>query len=160
MHFKSLHVRSFISFEWVVKPFTLFMRGDISFCPVIIHCLCAPQRTEYKLAVLVYRCLHGPAPSYLAEGLLLVSDVDSRRCFRSASTSAHIVPTTRPAVGDRVFCELILHQSINLWNSLLPEVTSTPTLTVFLNRLRTYLFFSIISFLTVFGFYTLNHKNT
>jgi len=38
-----------------------------------------------------------------------------------------------------------------LWNSLLPDVTSASTLTVFRNRLKTFLF-PIISFLTVFGF--------
>jgi len=36
-----------------------------------LHWLCAPQRIEYKLAVLVYRCLHSLALLYLAEGLLL-----------------------------------------------------------------------------------------
>jgi len=53
--------------------------------------------------VLVYRCLHGQARSYsnVAEGLLRVADVDSRRRLRSASTSALIVPTTRLVVGDR-----------------------------------------------------------
>jgi len=76
-----------------------------------IHWLRASQRIEYKLAVLVDRCLHGLAPSYLAEApsylakslLLRVADVDSRRRLRSASTSALIVPTTRLAVDDRAF---------------------------------------------------------
>jgi len=37
-----------------------------------------------------------------------------------------------------------------LWNSLPPEVTSASTLTVFRNRLKTYLFHN--HFLPVFGF--------
>jgi len=41
-----------------------------------------------------------------------------------------------------------------LWNSLPHDVTSAPTLTVFRNRLKTYLlpFLPIISYLTVFAF--------
>ena len=33
------------------------------------------QRIEYKLAVLVYRCLHGSAPPYLASDLQRVADL-------------------------------------------------------------------------------------
>ena len=36
-----------------------------------------PERIEYRLAVLVYRCQHGLAPSYLAEELHRVADIDS-----------------------------------------------------------------------------------
>ena len=31
-----------------------------------LHWLTVPQRRDYKLAILVYKCLHGLAPSYLA----------------------------------------------------------------------------------------------
>ena len=34
-----------------------------------LHWLRVPQRIEFKLAVLVYRCLCGTAPSYLADEL-------------------------------------------------------------------------------------------
>jgi len=34
-----------------------------------LHCLKVPWRIDYKLAVLVYKCLHGLAPSYLADEL-------------------------------------------------------------------------------------------
>jgi len=36
-----------------------------------------PQRIEFKLAVLTYRCLHSMAPPYLADGLHRVADIDS-----------------------------------------------------------------------------------
>ena len=42
------------------------------------------QRIEYKLAVLVYRCLHGLAPPYLASDLQRVADLDDRRRLRSS----------------------------------------------------------------------------
>ena len=34
-----------------------------------LHWLKAPERVAYKLAVTVYRCLHGMAPPYLCDGL-------------------------------------------------------------------------------------------
>jgi len=34
-----------------------------------LHWLRVPERIEFKLAVLVYKCLHGTAPSYLADEL-------------------------------------------------------------------------------------------
>ena len=101
-----------------------------------LHWLKMPQRIEYKLAVLVFRCLHGLAPPYLAEGLLRVADVDSRRRLRSASTSALIVPTTRLTVGDRAF----FVAAAKIWNGLPPDVTSAPSLSAFRRRLKTVLF--------------------
>ena len=42
-----------------------------------LHWLQVPQRIEFKLAVLTYRCLHSTAPPYLAEEFHRVSDIDS-----------------------------------------------------------------------------------
>jgi len=44
---------------------------------VQLYWLCVPERTEYKLCVLVYRCLHGMAPKYLASSFQRVSNVTS-----------------------------------------------------------------------------------
>ena len=44
-----------------------------------LHWLQVPERMEFKLAVLVFRCLHGTAPAYLADELRRVTDSDSRR---------------------------------------------------------------------------------
>ena len=60
-----------------------------------LHWLRMSQRIDYKLAVLVYRCLNGLAPSYLANDLQCVADLDARRCLRSASTP---VSSRRPCV--------------------------------------------------------------
>ena len=75
-----------------------------------LHWLRMSQRIDYKLAVLVYRCLNGLAPSYLANDLRCVADLDARRCLRSASTSTLVVPVNsrRQRVcggrGSRVDC--------------------------------------------------------
>ena len=53
-----------------------------------LHWLRVPERIEFKLSVLVFRCLHGTAPPYLASELRRVADVDTRKRLRSSSTSA------------------------------------------------------------------------
>ena len=102
-----------------------------------LHWLRAPERIMFRLAVLVYRCLHGQAPSYLAAELHRVSDFDSRRRLRSASSAALIVrPTLRSSIGDRSFPVAAARP----WNSLLPSVTASQSLQTFRKRLKTELF--------------------
>ena len=57
-----------------------------------LHWLRFPERVDYKLAVLVYRCLNGLGPSYLADEFRRVSDMASRQRLRSASTANLNVP--------------------------------------------------------------------
>jgi len=42
-----------------------------------LHWLRAPERIQFKLAVLVYKCLHGTAPSYLADELHCPADFEA-----------------------------------------------------------------------------------
>ena len=63
-----------------------------------LHWLHVPERIEYKLCVLVYRCLHSMAPEYLANSFQRVSDVTTWQHLRSAATSQLIVPATRCSV--------------------------------------------------------------
>jgi len=69
-----------------------------------LHWLKVERRIEYKLAVLVYRCLHGTAPQYLANDFRRVADLGTRRRLCSASTPALVVsPSRLSTVGDRAF---------------------------------------------------------
>jgi len=43
------------------------------------HWLQEPERIKFKLAVLVYRALHGTPPQYLSDQLQYVADLPSRR---------------------------------------------------------------------------------
>jgi len=52
------------------------------------------QRIEFKLSVLVFRCLNGLAPPYLSRDLLRVSDLEARQRLRSSSTSTLVVADT------------------------------------------------------------------
>jgi len=48
------------------------------------HWLRVPERIKFKLAVIVYRGIHGTAPRYLSDLLHRVSDITSIRRLRSS----------------------------------------------------------------------------
>ena len=60
-----------------------------------LHWLKVPWRIDYKLAVLVYKCLHGLAPSYLADELHHPAESEFQRRLRSASSHELSVLRTR-----------------------------------------------------------------
>ena len=101
-----------------------------------LHWLQSPERISFKQAVLVYRRLHGLVPRYLSDDIQLVTYSNHRRLWSSSSSQLVIRCTQLSTVGDCVF----LVAGSRLWNSLPPDVTSAPTLTVFRNRLKTCLF--------------------
>jgi len=102
-----------------------------------LHWLRVPERILFRLAVLVYHCLHDSAPGYLASDLQRVSDLGARRRLRSSSTSALVTPrTVRATIGDRAFPAA----AASVWNSLPETVRASPLLPVFQRRLKTDLF--------------------
>ena len=102
-----------------------------------LHWLIVPERVTFRLSVLVYRCLHGTAPSYLAESLLRTSSVDTRRRLRSADSAMLVVSSTRRStLGNRAFPVA----SARAWNSLPSSVRNAPSLTMFRSELKTVLF--------------------
>ena len=102
-----------------------------------LHWLRMRQRIEYKLAVLVYRCLHGSAPPYLASDLQRVADFGDRRRLRSSLTDALNVPSTRLSTVDDCAFPVA---AARMWNSLPATVTSSSSLLTFKRRLKTELF--------------------
>ena len=52
-----------------------------------LHWLKARERIDFKLAVLVFKCLNGTAPAYLADELRYSSDFVNCRRLRLASSS-------------------------------------------------------------------------
>jgi hypothetical protein len=102
-----------------------------------LHWLPIRQRITFKVALLVYKCLHGLAPSYLAELCQPVSGIAGRRHLRSADSGTLFVPRTRTVFGARSFAV----QGPTVWNSL-PADLRSPDLSIanFLKRLKTHLF--------------------
>ena len=101
-----------------------------------LHWLPVRQRIMFKLAVLVHKCLNGCAPAYLIHDCRLIRPC--RSGLRSSSSMIKLeVPPTRTTIGDRSFAV----DGPRVWNSL-PASIRDPSLslTVFTNRLKTYLF--------------------
>jgi len=91
--------------------------------------LTALERIQFKLPVLVYKCLHGTAPSYLADELEYKVDFEA-----SASLLSFNVRRTRlSTIGDQAFPVA----TARTWNSLFHHVTlsSAPSTCVFRGRL-------------------------
>jgi len=85
----------------------------------------------------IWRALHGSAPPYLASSFTCVTDMPHRRRLRSASTEQLDVLTChRSTIGGCAFPVA----GAKVWNSLPSDVTSASSLSVFKNRLKTYLF--------------------
>jgi len=84
-----------------------------------------------------YRCIHGTAPTYLADELLQRADRGIRTLLRSALTTSLPVRRTRlSTVSDRAF-----HVSAaRTWNDLPRHVRSASSLPVFRSRLKMHLF--------------------
>ena len=96
-----------------------------------LHWLRVPERIKFRLCVLAYRCLHGTAPSYLAESLQLSTDVAARRRLRSAASPTLLVLSScRSTLGDRSFPVA----ASRAWNSLPAAVRDTPSLLCFRRR--------------------------
>jgi len=66
-----------------------------------LHWLRVPERVTFRLCVLAYRCLHGTAPTYLAESLHQTSNVDTRRRLCSADSAMLVVGTVHQTFNTR-----------------------------------------------------------
>ena len=112
-----------------------------------LHWLPVRQRVQFKLAVLVFKALHGQAPRCLTDDSQLVAAAGRRQlqrcCGRKMCSSAGIifptclVPRTRTCLGDRAFG----FAGPRLWNAL-PISLRQPHLSLgqFRRALKTHLF--------------------
>ena len=92
---------------------------------------------SFKLAVLAYQAIHGTGPSYYQSCFTRVSDMPSRRPLRSSgSDRLHVPIIRRSTVGSRTFTAY----GAAVWNDLPAHVTAAPSLAVFRQHLKTFLF--------------------
>ena len=91
-----------------------------------LHWLPVPQRIDYKLCTIIYRCLHQTALVYLQDMCVPVSTTASRRYLRSAASGdLQVLATKTVTFGTRSFAS----SAPKLCNSLpLPFRDSTLTL--------------------------------
>ena len=66
----------FVSMSWKFDHITPILRD--------LHWLPVRRRIDFKVATLVYKCLHGFAPPYLIEDCVLVASLSGRQHLRSA----------------------------------------------------------------------------
>ena len=101
-----------------------------------LHWLCASERIQFKLAMLIFRSMHGLGPQYLE-----VADMPSRHRLRSAQTHRLDVGLPRgrlATIGDRTFRAA----GSRLWNSLPSDIVDCQTV-------DTFCFFLVFPFLDV-----------
>jgi len=102
-----------------------------------LHCLRVPERIQFRLCVLTYRCLNGTAPQYLSECILPASSRSSGRQIRSTESVSLLVPSTCcTTIGDRTFPVA----AARAWNSLPQRVRPASSIVSFRRELKTYLF--------------------
>ena len=75
------------------------------------HWLKVPERIKFKLAVLVYKCLHWRASQYLADELRQLADSTAQQHLCSASSTSHCPPYMTFNLIDYAFLTL-------LWRSM------------------------------------------
>ena len=101
-----------------------------------------PERIQFKVASIVYRCLHGMTPPYLTELLAPIADSARRLGLRSATTNNLVVPRVRLVIyGARAFGVA----GPACWNGL-PNYLKESDLTfdLFTRQLKTYLFLYLL----------------
>ena len=119
------------------------------------HWLRLPERVDFKVTVTAFRVLHGLAPPYLSQQTR-VADLPGHRRLRSSPSQLLQVPPFRRSTVGR--CSFPVAASV-LWNSLPLDIQSSPSLPIFRQQLKTFLFrksFPIFYYDILFSPYTLS----
>ena len=96
-----------------------------------------PQRITYKLCVIIFKCLSGSAPAYLADYCTSTSLVPGRSVLRSAAHGDIVVHGHRTDWGMRYFAVA----GPSSWNVLPVDLRSSSfSLDTFAKHLKTHLF--------------------
>ena len=103
-----------------------------------LHWLPIQQRIQYKIALLVFKCLHGLSPVYLSAAYTPMASLQDSRVLRSAVHGDIVQPRTNTRrIGPRSFRS----SAPAIWNSLpAPVKNSSLTIGQFKRALKTHLF--------------------
>jgi len=97
-------------------------REHISPVPQELHWLPVRRRVDFKLATLMFKTLHGCAPSYLSDACKSASEAS--RCLYSSGAITCVIPWPRTRLGDRLFNVA----GPRLWNKLPASLRSSDSL--------------------------------
>ena len=99
-----------------------------------LHWLPVHARIDYKIAVIIYKCINNLAPSYLSH---IVEPYVPSRNLRSSNLNLIKQHKSKfKTLGDRA---LKIHAS-SVWNSLPLNIKNSSSLDIFKNNLKTHLF--------------------
>jgi len=116
--------------------FRLGRYDHVSYALATLHWLRLSQSVDLKVAVMAFHVLHGLAPPYLNDPVH-VADLPGRR--RLCSSSSHQLLVSITPAQNRGSTH-ISSRCITPWNSLPSDIQSSPSLPVFHQRLKTFLF--------------------
>ena len=115
----------------IVSGTRKYDRGLTQLLHAELHWLDVADRVTYKLGWMVYKCLHGQAPDYLAELCMPVPQVAERQHLRSASRNLLVAPRFQlNTYGRRAFAVA----APATWNSLSDELRNSDLHSAILRR--------------------------
>ena len=104
---------------------------------VDLHWLPYPQHITYKLCMIMFKCLHGLAPAYLADCCVRTLLVPGRSALRSAAHCDIVIPSRQTDWGLRSFAVA----GPSSWNVLQADLRSSSScLDTFAKHLKTHSF--------------------
>lgn len=111
-------------------------RGRAHITPVLesLHWLPVCFRIDFKVLLLVFKCLNGLGPSYLADMLL---SYEPSRTLHSSGSGLLVTPKVRTRTHGEAYFQFY---GPPLWNSLSEDLRAAENVYVFKSRLKTHLF--------------------
>ena len=98
-----------------------------------LHWLPIDKRILFKCLVRIQKCIHGHAPKYLSELMVMSCPTCD---LRSGNQCLYIFSKTKTKFGDRAFVNF----APRIWNNLPLSLRSTTSIVMFKKSLKTYLF--------------------
>ncbi len=99
-----------------------------------LHWLPVCFRIDFKVLLMVFKCLNGLGPSYLSELLL---PYKPSRTLGSSGSGLLVIPKVRTRTHREASFQ---HYGPRLWNSLPEDLRAAENVHVFKSRLKTHLF--------------------
>ncbi len=110
------------------------LRDHATPCLMYLHWLPVKFRINFKIAMLVFKCLNGLAPPYLCD---LIELYKPSRTLRSSDKHLlKVFKTKYVTLGDKCFC----HAAPTVWNELPIDLRKETSIEIFKSKLKTLYF--------------------
>ena len=110
------------------------MRDHATPLLVNLHWLPVQARIDYKIAMLVFKCLNSLAPQYMSD---IIVKYNPPRTLRSSNTNLIVSNVAKyKTLGDRAFSV----NASSVWNALPLSLRNSSNINIFKQDLKTYLF--------------------